>query len=252
MLHSYSDLKTFAIRTENGRTGRVDDFYFDDSTWKVRYLVVHSGSFMTGRQSLIGADLLGAPDISEQEFPVALTEEQLKSAVPPESDAPVSKQTGGTVKAEDIPLWPTFLIGASDPYSPALAMDQLGLDPLGKGAHSSERRGDPHLRSMAEVSGCTVAASDGEFGSVIDFLIDPDGWQLQYLVIDTGNWLPGRQVVVTTGWITEIDLTGGNIRVGVKQQAIEDAPRLRDVDELKRSGLKEAMDRYGAIGYWPV
>ena len=39
MLRSMSDLENYAIRAVDGTIGHVMDFYFDDETWVIRYLV---------------------------------------------------------------------------------------------------------------------------------------------------------------------------------------------------------------------
>ena len=40
MLRNVKDLRGYAIRATDGVIGSVDDFYFDDEDWGVRYLVV--------------------------------------------------------------------------------------------------------------------------------------------------------------------------------------------------------------------
>ena len=37
----------------DGDIGHVEDFYFDDKTWVVRYLVANTGSWLVGRQVLL-------------------------------------------------------------------------------------------------------------------------------------------------------------------------------------------------------
>jgi hypothetical protein len=39
MLEVGSALKGYAIEASDGRIGTVDDFLFDDRTWKIRWLV---------------------------------------------------------------------------------------------------------------------------------------------------------------------------------------------------------------------
>jgi len=90
-------------------------------------------------------------------------------------------------------------------------------------------------------------------GTVDDFLIDPETWQLQHVVIDTGNWLPGRRVAVTTEWIEEMDWTDQSLHVTVDTQAIRDAPPIRKIEDLRMSQPEaSALASYGALGYWPV
>lgn len=44
MLRSVNDLKGLSLRATDGEIGSVDQFYFDDETWTIRYLVVNAGS----------------------------------------------------------------------------------------------------------------------------------------------------------------------------------------------------------------
>jgi hypothetical protein len=53
MLANATNLKGFAIRTRDGELGTVDDFYFDDETWAIRYRTVETGGWLAGRQVLI-------------------------------------------------------------------------------------------------------------------------------------------------------------------------------------------------------
>ena len=53
MLRSIKDLEHYAIGATDGDIGRVKDFYFDDDSWVVRYLVVDTGSWLAGRSVLI-------------------------------------------------------------------------------------------------------------------------------------------------------------------------------------------------------
>ncbi len=48
------------------------------------------------------------------------------------------------------------------------------------------------LRSMKDLHGFAIHASDGDIGRVADCLFDDDRWAVRYLVVDTGGWLSGR------------------------------------------------------------
>ena len=65
MLRNVKDLRGYAIRGTDGVIGKVDDFYFDDEDWFIRYLVVNTGSWLSGRKVLISpspsATLAGWP-----------------------------------------------------------------------------------------------------------------------------------------------------------------------------------------------
>ena len=45
--------------------------------------------------------------------------------------------------------------------------------------------------------GRSIAAIDGDIGSIRDLYFDDITWTIRYLVVDTGSWLPGRQVLIS-------------------------------------------------------
>ena len=49
------------------------------------------------------------------------------------------------------------------------------------------------LRSVKELYGAKLGASDGEIGHVKDFYFDDQNWAVRYVVADTGSWLAGAQ-----------------------------------------------------------
>ena len=53
------------------------------------------------------------------------------------------------------------------------------------------------LRSIKQLHGAKLGASDGEIGHVKDFYFDDQNWAVRYVVADTGSWLPGRQVLIS-------------------------------------------------------
>jgi uncharacterized protein YrrD len=58
------DLEGFAIRATDGTVGHVKDFYFDDKSWVVRYLVAETGSWLSSRKVLISPIAVDHPDWS--------------------------------------------------------------------------------------------------------------------------------------------------------------------------------------------
>jgi sporulation protein YlmC with PRC-barrel domain len=53
MLHKVKDLQGDAILAADGELGSVDDFYFDDEAWDVRYVVVNARRWAPGRRCLV-------------------------------------------------------------------------------------------------------------------------------------------------------------------------------------------------------
>jgi hypothetical protein len=111
------------------------------------------------------------------------------------------------------------------PALPGTAYPPTGEARVAEEVAAREREhADPHLRSAREIEGYHVAATDGEIGHVEDFLIDEGEWAIHLLGIDTGNWLPGRKVVISPAWLRDIDWSGRRIVVDVTRQQIKDSP----------------------------
>jgi uncharacterized protein YrrD len=80
MLLSLSGIKGYQLNAQDGKIGRIDDFYFDDRKWKIKYLIVETGGWLPGRKILISsADLYGKPDWLSKTVPVIYAS---KEAIP--------------------------------------------------------------------------------------------------------------------------------------------------------------------------
>ena len=53
MLRSAKQMFGYAIEARDGRIGKVEDFYFDDTAWRVRYLIGETGGWLTRKAVLI-------------------------------------------------------------------------------------------------------------------------------------------------------------------------------------------------------
>jgi hypothetical protein len=92
MLNAVSSLKGFEIQAKDGSLGTVSDFLFDDSTWKVRWMVVDTGRWLTGRKVLIHPSAVISAEYGQRELNVALTKAQVKDSPDIRQDRPVSQQ----------------------------------------------------------------------------------------------------------------------------------------------------------------
>lgn len=52
------------------------------------------------------------------------------------------------------------------------------------------------LWNASAFSGYAIEAGDGLLGTVSDLLFEDVGWAILWLVVDTGDWLPGRKVLL--------------------------------------------------------
>jgi hypothetical protein len=63
---------------------------------------------------------------------------------------------------------------------------------------------DPHLRSVWDLAGYAVWATDTEMGLLEGFTMDRESWHLGYLNVKSGDWLQSRSVLVPTRWVKSV------------------------------------------------
>jgi hypothetical protein len=80
---------------------------------------------------------------------------------------------------------------------------------------------DSHLRSVREINGYHIQATDGEIGHVADFILDDEDWNIYYIVIDTGKLIPGKSVLLTTEWITDVRWIDRSVDVDLTKEAVK-------------------------------
>jgi hypothetical protein len=92
----------------------------------------------------------------------------------------------------------------------------------------SNRHDDPHLRSTRQVTGYHIHATDGEIGHVESIIVDIEKWAIGFLVVDTGNWLPGKKVLISPQWIRNVNWADAGVYLDRSREAVKDSPEFDD------------------------
>jgi len=200
------------MEATNGEVGKVDDLYFDDDSWTVRYLVLEMDRWLSGRKVLIAQEALIQIRDKEGIFRVNLTQDQIRHSPEIDTDKPVSRQ-------QEIELYGHYAwkgYWESGFYAGGLG---LAVDALPEGA---KRLGaDLHLRSAQYVSGFHVHGTDGELGSICDFVIDDLTWKVLNLVVNTGTPSEGKKVLVTVDHIIQMRWSDSEVYLSETKADIE-------------------------------
>jgi len=104
MLHKARDLHGDALHAEDGEVGSVDDLYFDDEDWDVRYLVVNTRDWIPGRQYLVSPIAIDRASSLEGDLRVDLTRAQIAGcpvAAPGSSLRSSAEMIGCGIEATD-------------------------------------------------------------------------------------------------------------------------------------------------------
>jgi uncharacterized protein YrrD len=245
MLNKAKTLKGYKLNCLDGEIGGVKEFYFDDRHWAIRYLVADTGKWLTNRQVLISPYAMKEVVRDEKYIVVNLTKKQIEDSPPLESDKPVSRQFEAAYFSHY--GWPIYWSG---PYMWGASPDILRMPEKHVVSKIEEKIWDPHLRSTNDVDGHNIQAVDGEIGRVNDFIIDDRTWAIRYLVVDTGDWLPGKKVLISPKWIERVSWDELKVFVNLTRDAVKHSPEYTQDTMPDRSYESSLHLHYKRQGYW--
>jgi uncharacterized protein YrrD len=233
MLRSLTTLFGYTIHENDGDMGHVHDFLFDDTAWRVRYLVIETGKWLHRKRALVSTTALGRPDWSQRKFPVNLTREQVKNSPDLDTDKPVSRQQEIAMNAYY--GWPHYW-----------TLEPIFAAPAVAGPVIEHVEGDAHLRSVRDITGYRVAASGGEdLGHVDDFIALEGSWEIHNIVLHCGKWGHGKKVLLTGPQVTAISWARKEIKINASREHLLGAPVFDPAAAVNREQETRLYDYYG-------
>lgn len=217
-LCSLRDLRQCRIAATDGIAGSVDDIYFDDEAWVVRYFVVRLGTDAEDRRVLMPLMAIVRCDWHANSLHVSLSGMQLSASSAFDTHKPVFRQQ---------------ILASLDHYS-GLGYGESAAEYLraceaeakadGNAPAQSCARDDPNLRSANEVVGYQVHALDGETGDVKSLLIAEKTWIIRYLLVANSCWGCGKEVLIAPESIDEVSWSDAEISVHLARQTVKELP----------------------------
>lgn len=257
MLHGVKQLEGLALAAKDGEIGAAKELYFDDVRWGVRWLVVETGGWLSGRSVLISPHSIRRVDWAEREVHVDLSRKQVEQSPDIEADKPVARQQElAYLNHYGYPgYWGgPFLWGLGAFPLPRMPMIGQVQDPLADEMQArldeENERADHHLRSSGDMTGYVIHARDGDIGHVEDFLFDDEDWALRFIVVATRNWWPGKKVLISPQWASGVDWMQREVTVDLTRDQIRSSPAYDPGQPLARSQEQQLFGHYGKPGYW--
>jgi sporulation protein YlmC with PRC-barrel domain len=242
MQYSISSMVGYAIRATDGDLGKVEEFYFDDETWAIRYMVVETGNWLSGRKVLISPVAFGKPERESRTISVTLTRAQVGSSPDVDTERPIYLQHEAELHEYYQWPWRGGYGGPSGTTPLPLSCNEVFV---GQEASVSERQDDPHLRSTRQVTGYQIHATDGEMGHVEDFIVDDEIWAVRFLVVDTGNWLSGKKVLLSSQWIKRVEWADSSVYFDLTKESVRNSPEFDPSKPVDRDYEAYLYDHYG-------
>jgi hypothetical protein len=218
MYHCGNEIIGYKLMAKDGEIGKCNDFLFEDRPWIIRYMVADSGGFLHRRNVLIPLMELEKPDRSTQFFHVDLTKKQIEESPPISEDKPVSRQY------ERISYlyfgWPAYWAG-DDLENTTSTPSGVFREPKNDGDNGEQ---ESSLRSLKEVTGYHINATNGTAGRVSDFIVDDNIWAIRYLVVDIQNSVKDKKVLLAPNWVNTVDWTSSVVNVDLSIDGIVSCP----------------------------
>ena len=215
MLRKIRELGTYRLHATDGDIGHLEQFYFDDRDWKIKYFVVDIGTWLHGKKVLMSPSSIVGVDASTRTINAAFNKQQVK-----ESDDVGMHKPEGLVQHHDYSLYlglPHYL-GMNDSDRRTAPLE------TGNTSERSFKTYDEHLRSSKLVSRYHVMAVDGEIGQIEDGIVDDQTWTIQYLMSTVRTLWSSKKVLLPTEWVLWINAAESNVYVGLKRNSIATAP----------------------------
>lgn len=106
------------------------------------------------------------------------------------------------------------------------------------------------MRSASELMRYGIRASDGHLGDVHDLYLDDETWMVRYVVVDAGDLLSHRPVLVPPVTVLSVDKSHPVLEVGLKIEQVRNSPHIDRDSPVSRQQEKAYSDYYGIPYYW--
>ena len=114
------------------------------------------------------------------------------------------------------------------------------------------------LHLAQKIAGVTVSGTDGEIGTLEDFYFEEAGWNVRYLLVDTGSWFDGKRVLLSPSAV-QGDWGRTGVYVNLSRDDVRNSPALDDeampdvaderLDSVKTTSGYHIRARNGEIGH---
>ncbi|WP_077624449.1 PRC-barrel domain-containing protein [Sediminibacillus massiliensis] len=253
ILYYGTNLESYRLQASDGELGKVQELYFDDNKWVVRYLGVDTRKWLPGRTVLLSPSSFKKVDRDNGHVEVTSDKETVRnspsleenSSMTPDYELALTRYYGWT------PYWSGgFLWGTQDNPFVETPDAPVETEPVPRMEETADEV-KHQLRAVTDLTeGFTIHANDGKIGSINDVLIDGDNWKIRYLVAESAQEFPENYYLFSPDWVESIDWTEGNVYVDIRREEVRQGPGLKEKQEVTRAQENEIYSAFGKSEYW--
>jgi hypothetical protein len=232
------------IKAIDGEIGQIKEFFFDDETWTVRFLIVKTGNWLTGHKVFISPESLISSDWEEGNLKVNMTREQIRNSPEIDIDKPFSRQ-----QEKKIYEYNKLNFNGSGGFigNEMKKPGRNGTNVEDVIASTLKSYGNNLLHSTRKMIGYTINAVDGVIGKINDFIFDDRNWELDFVVVDKVDWNPEEKVIISPRRIKEIKWESAAVTVNTMVELVKDSPEYHPdipLGEAYEADLENHYDGY--------
>lgn len=230
MLREASHLLGEAIDACDGRLGVVEDLYFDDQTWLVRYALVRTGVPFRREHLLIEPGAIAKPEWPSRRLDVWLSRREAR----------------GQAAADEAEAPPLLHLPSPEHQQHRRVHAQMLEDARRLAPDGS------HLRSVRDGMTYRLSARDGSAGRVRDFVLDDSTWAVTHVAVDVQLFIGSKPVLVPPQFIEAVDPMGCAVRATLSRHALGGAPRFQSLALMSRLYQMCVFDYYNSASGTPL
>jgi sporulation protein YlmC with PRC-barrel domain len=103
---------------------------------------------------------------------------------------------------------------------------------------------------MSRLTDFAIHATDGNIGKVRRFLFEDEDWALRYLVVETGNWIKRKELLISPIFIDALSWQDREIHVNLAREQVRQSPQIETAKPISRRQEREFYSYYQTPAYW--
>ncbi len=106
------------------------------------------------------------------------------------------------------------------------------------------------LRSLRDLEKYTVGATDGDVGTVVNFLLDDERWVVRYLIVETGGFFESRRVLISPISFRQVVWSSHHFQLALTMDRVKNSPGVDTDKPVSRQHEQDYYRYYGYPYYW--
>jgi len=224
MLIRFKDLKSLNATTPDGSAHEVTDLFVDNDH-KISHVVITLGSWFDRESCALRIGVFGTPDVDENTWPTAVSEADVDAAGGTDS-VDVSASGVALRSAEGGVLEPEMLSIAE--------------------CHLAAVKSTADLHRVGKLLGAKVMGTDKIAGTLMDMILETDGWTIASLVIHAGPTESEHQRVIPVSMVAAVDWEAPGITLTCLESVVDKSPDLHEIgDKIEGQWYNKVLGYYG-------